>query len=340
MPAFSDRIWATRLQMLWIVFTAAYFAIGQFTTRPVVSSILVLCGGVLVAGALGHILLERDPEKARPLLIVAMTATFFLARESSNTFRDDFAALFSLLFAAMFAHLLWSGDEGVKTQLRKYKYFTMMILVLSSGVVMLAATLVQQRIQTIVGWSGYILFAPIGSGIIAGLAVGYLLAGRVLPDVMPDFEHYAPKSMGRVAFEGVLFAVLGAWFLVHFNQRRLDLIVQDRIFFVPLAALSLSALIFASMPALCMLFRKPGQIRFGRLGAGALLIAACVVGGTIIAAFEHAMLLLISNDPGSFLVRWLAFGLVSGVGFGAAVCLWIYLCKRVALHLYRQASAA
>lgn len=224
MKSFSDPIWDFRLQAIWILYTAIYIFIGRVSNERVVSSIAILIGGILVVSVFIHILVEKDSNRARTTLLVALAATIYFVKESIDVYNDYLAAIFSGIFGLQFLTLILLDENSTRTLL-KYRFFSTMSLVLiASSILLLVTIIIKFVIKEVNVGAGYYLAGPLGTGAFAGLAIGGVVGNRLLPRVLPDMSVLVIRKRPVIYSEVFLYSLVIAFLAFKFNDERFMLL--------------------------------------------------------------------------------------------------------------------
>jgi hypothetical protein len=198
-PAFSDPLWGTRLQTLWLFFTILYSEAGSLAPRRVVSSWMILVAGILLLAVFAHVIVSSDLERIRRMLLVVLAASLFVANTALNSFKDKMAASFASLFAVMLASLLWRSCIDNRFKGLQYAFFVSMSLAVVGGFLGLLATLGLKTLIA-VGWvsRGFYIYAPMETATMCAFSIGILLGGRILSNRIAGYVPIPP--IGTRAF--------------------------------------------------------------------------------------------------------------------------------------------
>lgn len=227
---FIDAIWSVRLQMLWIVFAAVYTLGGHLYPKILLSSILIVFAGLLLLSILAHTLVMDDRTRARGLLLVALTASFFIIDVSIRLFRDYLACMFAFLFAYMMAELLWTSYEhmSIKRKRREYTYFVVVSGILTAAIVEFPINLLLKYVLSHSGTlDGHYVFGQMGTGTLVALTYGLVLGGRLLPDSIPYKDLVCSRTALYILISVSLLTAIFAVPMYFVNDRRVLSIAGD-----------------------------------------------------------------------------------------------------------------
>ena len=146
---------------------------------------------------------------------MATAATIFIINESIKTFQDYLAAIFGILFSLMFIRLIWSATNIRKTYLLRYRYFCTLSLCIISSIILFILTLLLQGIQSNFLQKEYLIYAPLGTGAVSALCIGYIISGRILPKSLPFIDNYKEKSNYRLVAEVIVASLITGYIIYY-----------------------------------------------------------------------------------------------------------------------------
>lgn len=219
MRPLSESIWQARLQVSWILLSAAYVAIGKVYPRREVSSLLILVAGVLLVGLLCHVLIQTDIKKTRGVLLVAFGGSVFLITNSISPFNDILAAGFASLFVLMTGTLLVLRLGAKSSQRLRYRYFVSIVFTLVGSIIGLLFTLLVKYVLTASGSrEGYYVIGMQGVAAVACFSTGFIAGPSVLPSTFP---YNSPRER-RKSLLLVLALLPAAVLMALYHQRLLN----------------------------------------------------------------------------------------------------------------------
>lgn len=324
-PKFGDPQWGTRLQMLWIAFTAIYSWAGDRYPIIITSSSLMLAAGTLLLAVLAHIIASADQDRVKRTLLVAFTASLFLVNTSVHTFKDHLAALFAGLFACMLGGLLWGRSTDALLKRFQYLAFVSMSLALIPAATGLGATLALKRFLGKNDLMRQYVFAPQGTAALCGLAIGLILGGRILSNRTAGYNSLEPKGSLRITLETLLLCIGIALAIGISNDQRVRAVFGSSVRGW-LGAYSYAVILV--LPAALYLAYLHRSSTTSQLFSFHSSMILCLLGWTG-GALNAINLAALSNDFRSFVIRICVTEAVPAAIFGAAMGLAFYIVNRV-----------
>jgi hypothetical protein len=282
MRPLSHPIWESRLQVLWILLSAAYAIFGKSDPRRAVSSILVVIAGFLLIALFAHVMFAREAHEAKAALLVAFASSVFLATTSYVDFKDPLASGFAISFSLMCGSLLCLELSGRASQQLRYRYFTAIIFTLMAGAVGYPLTLLQKLIlNRTIGLDGVYVAGAQGVASLACFGIGMVVGPRILPRTLPHNDRKSRRALFAILPFAALLPV--ALFIGLYRDRLLAFAGSNA---VALRFLILQAIGLVVVPVLAFSMVELDD-RFPRSRRLLFLLATSVVSAVVVTTLSE-----------------------------------------------------
>ncbi len=320
-PYFPSTLWNSRLQLLWLSFTALHIVIGsELSDAKWISSVLTTLGALLILLLITHILHARDLTTTRPTLLLAFASLLVLGQEAVATYQDHLAMVFCLVVALVLGLLTWLQNQRLSRLMREMAFCMLTFIVLVSFTQLLVTEGIKWMIG--LGWlsARVYVIAPHALGICVAITLSVMFFRNI-------FGKTASRSVLRRTLSFTGFTIMAVWASLTFNASRihaLELALVAEYLFVFLYVISNIGI--SSVGTYFFLNRRNQPGAFLGHAAQFILIFAAVnslFNGTIL----FLLYVMTRNAAGSIVDIYLAEGLAQACLYTAICCAIVVVTK-------------